>query len=72
MKSNTFQVSGQNFSEAVAWLDGELSKTKATPEERYTANIEFLNRLCMDMIDVVVQFIPLLVFASMAHLIIFP
>ena len=30
--------------------------------------IEFLNRLCMDMIDVVVQFIPLLVFASMAHL----
>ena len=32
--------------------------------------IEFLNRLCMDMIDVVVQFIPLLVFASMAHLMI--
>lgn len=32
--------------------------------------IEFLNRLCMDMIGVVVQFIPLLVFASMAHLMI--
>ena len=32
--------------------------------------IEFLNRLCMDMINVVVRFIPLLVFASMAHLMI--
>ncbi len=30
--------------------------------------IEFLNRLCMDMMDVVVQFVPLLVFVSMADL----
>ncbi|MBR6709902.1 MAG: dicarboxylate/amino acid:cation symporter [Selenomonadaceae bacterium] len=30
--------------------------------------IEFMNRLCMDVLDVIVQFIPLVVFASMAKL----
>ena len=41
MKNNTFQVSGRNFSEAVAWLNTELTKTKATKEEQRTAQLLF-------------------------------
>jgi len=41
LKSNTFRVSGLNFSEAVAWLDAELAKTKATEEEQRTAQLLF-------------------------------
>ena len=36
-----FRVSGINYGEAVEWLDGELSKTKATEEERLTAQLLF-------------------------------
>ena len=36
-----FRVSGPNYGEAVEWLDGELSKTKATEEERLTAQLLF-------------------------------
>ena len=41
LKSNAFQVTGLNFSEAVTWLDEELAKTKATEEERRTAQLLF-------------------------------
>ncbi len=37
--NQTFRVSGANYGEAVEWLDGELAKTKATEEERLTAQL---------------------------------
>ncbi len=39
--NQTFRVSGANYGEAVEWLDGELAKTKATEEERLTAQLLF-------------------------------
>ena len=39
--NHTFRVAGENYGEAVQWLDGELAKTKATEEERLTAQLLF-------------------------------
>ena len=39
--NHIFRATGENYGEAVKWLDGELAKTKATEEERLTAQLLF-------------------------------